>query len=383
MSAPLLLSVFPTFAVGGAQIRFTTLVNHFGRNWRHAIVAMDGVTEARDRLDPGVAVEFPGIEIRKGDVIGNVRRARAALRALAPRVLLTHNFGSIEWAIANRPTLARQIHVEDGFGPEERGRQLPRRVWLRRIFLRGRTVALPSQTLMRIAAETWRLDRRRLHYVPNGIDLARFAGRADSAPWPGEGPVVGTVAALRREKNIARLLRAFHIATRAMPARLVLIGDGPERAGLERLAGELGMSERVHFAGHVPQPAALLQALDVFAMSSDTEQMPISLLEAMAAGLPTAATDVGDIRAMLPDVAHELVTPCDDRALAAALAVLIGSPEMRAELGRASRNKAEQEYSQEKMFARWAALLESEQRWQSSAATNGPPATLISVETVE
>lgn len=361
MNAPLLLSVFPTFAVGGAQIRFTTLANHFGPRWRHAIVAMDGVTDARDRLDQGVAVEFPAVEIRKGDLIGNVRRFRAALRALAPRVLLTHNFGSIEWAIANRPTLTRQIHVEDGFGPEEQGRQLPRRIWLRRVFLRGRTVALPSQTLMRIAGETWRLDRRRLRYVPNGIDLARFAGRVDGALWPGEGPVVGTVAALRPEKNIARLIRAFHIATQEAPARLVLIGDGPERAGLERLAGELGLSDRVHFAGHVPQPAALIKALDIFAMSSDTEQMPISLLEAMAAGLPAAVTDVGDIRTMLPDVAHEFVTPCHDRALAGALAALIGSPQLREKLGRASRTKAEQDYSQDKMFARWAALLEGGQ----------------------
>jgi glycosyltransferase involved in cell wall biosynthesis len=280
-------------------------------------------------------------------------------------VLLTHNFGSIEWAAANRPMLARHIHVEDGFGPEERERQLPRRVWLRRVFLRGRTVALPSQTLMRIAGETWRLDRRRLHYVPNGIDLARFTGRADGVLWPGEGPAVGTVAALRQEKNIARLLRAFHIATQDAQARLVLIGDGPERAGLERLTGELGLRERVHFAGHVPQPAALIKSLDVFAMSSDTEQMPMSLLEAMAAGLPTAATDVGDIRAMLPTIAHEFVTPCDDRALATALAALIANPQLRAELGRASRGKAERDYSQEKMFVRWAALLEGGQCSQS------------------
>ncbi len=67
------------------------------------------------------------------------------------------------------------------------------------------------------------------------------------------------------------------------------------------------MRERVHFAGHVAQPAALIKALDVFAMSSDTEQMPISLLEAMAAGLPAAATDVGDIAAMLPEAQQELV----------------------------------------------------------------------------
>ncbi len=360
MTAPLLLSVFPTFAVGGAQSRFVTLANHFGPSWRHAVVAMDGVTTARERLDPALDVSFPAFDIRKGDTIGNVRRFRAALIALRPATMLTHNFGSIEWAMANRIAVARHVHVEDGFGSEERDGQLPRRVWLRRAFLRGRTVALPSQTLMRIARETWRLDPARLHYVPNGIDLARFAGERASA-WPGDGPgdgpVVGTVAALRPEKNIGRLIRSFVVASEGRPARLLIVGDGAERAGLERLAGELGVSGRVRFAGHVAEPSALIRGMDVFAMSSDTEQMPMSLLEAMAAGLPVAATAVGDIAAMLPAVQRDYVTERTDAALAGALSGLIEDGARRAALGAANRARAEAAFDQAQMFVRWAALL--------------------------
>ena len=354
----MILSVFPTFAVGGAQIRWATIANHFGQRWRHAVVAMDGNHGCRERLDPGLDITFPAIDIRKGDTIGNVRRFRAAIRRLGPSTMLTHNFGSIEWAIANRTGLVRHVHVEDGFGPEERSSQLPRRVWLRRLFLRGRTVALPSQTLMRIATDIWRLDPERLRYVPNGIDLARFDGPPRPAPWPGEGPVVGTVAALRAEKNLGRLLRAFHRAAALTPARLVIIGDGPERPGLERLAGALGIADRVHFTGHVADPAALIKSFDIFALSSDTEQMPISLLEAMAAGLPTASTDVGDVRAMLPDENRPFVTVRDDDALAAALRELIGDPAMRRSLGAASRAKAERAFDQQRMFDRWAQLLD-------------------------
>ncbi|MDP9096694.1 MAG: glycosyltransferase [Pseudomonadota bacterium] len=358
MTASLLLSVFPTFAVGGAQIRFTTLANQFGRSWRHAIVAMDGVTTARDRLDPALDVTFPPVEIRKGDLIGNVLRFRALLRELRPRALLTHNFGSIEWSMANRFRLAHQVHVEDGFGPEERSRQLPRRVWLRRVFLRGRTVALPSQTLMRIALETWKLRRRDVHYVPNGIDLAGFAQSTAAPGWAGSGPVVGTVAALRPEKNIARLIRAFQLAMPDGPARLVLVGDGGERGALERLAGELGIADRVIFAGHVAQPASAMQAFDVFALSSDTEQMPISLLEAMASARAVAATDVGDIRAMLPEPQGAFVTRPDDASLAEALRRLLGDGELRRSLGALNRAKAEQAFGQDQMVAHWADLLE-------------------------
>ena len=323
---------------------------------------MDGVVTARERLDPGLAVDFPEIDIRKGDLVGNVRRFRAALRELQPRTILTHNFGSIEWAIANRIPLSHHVHVEDGFGPEERTVQLPRRVWLRRFFLRGRPVVLPSQNLMRIAREIWRLDQRCLHYVPNGIDLARFAGGVTRQAWPGAGPLIGTVAALRPEKNIARLIRSFAAANQRVPARLVLIGDGPEREALEHLVHANNVRDRVRFAGHVPQPAELIKSLDIFAMSSDTEQMPISLLEAMAAGLPTVATDVGDIRVMLPESAGPFVTACDDDALSTAMIAMIERADLRLELGAASRQKAVEEFDQDKMFARWSTLLEAGQR---------------------
>ena len=356
--APLILSVFPTFAFGGAQVRFAAIANHFGARWRHAIVSMDGNLGARGRLDPALDVQFPPVDARKGDTLGNVRRFRATLRRLRPHAMLTSNFGSIEWAMANAAPLVRHVHVEDGFGPEERSRQLPRRVWLRRLFLRGRTVVLPSRTLMAIAADIWRLDPRRLRYVPNGVDLLRFAGPAAPAPWPGEGPVIGTVAALRAEKNLGRLLRAFRIATAAAPARLVIVGDGPDRAGLQALAQELGIAHAVYWAGHVEQPAPLYKAFDIFAISSDTEQMPLSVLEAMAAGLPVAATHVGDIAAMLPESGRPFVTPQEDAALGAALRRLIEAPALRQALGAANRAKAERDFDQQAMFAAWAALID-------------------------
>lgn len=356
-AAPLLLHAFPSFEVGGAQVRFTTLANQFGPRFRHAIVAMDGNLSARTRLDPALDVSFPTLQTRRGAILDNVRAIRRLLRTVRPTLLVTSNWGTVEWAIANRTGLVPHIHTEDGFGPEERQRQLPRRVWMRRVFLAGRTVVVPSRTLHRIATETWRLDPARVRYLPNGIDLTRFARTAPHAPGnpAPSAPLVGTVAVLRAEKNVGRLLRALALLPPAA-ARLLVIGDGPERPVLQALAGTLGIADRVEWAGYIANPAPLLQSLDVFALSSDTEQMPLSLLEAMAAGLPAACTDVGDVTAILPPEQKPFIVPPDDAALARALAVLAADPTLRQTLGTANRARAEAEFDQRTMFDGWETL---------------------------
>jgi glycosyltransferase involved in cell wall biosynthesis len=361
MAGHRLLHVFSTFAVGGPQVRFATQANHFGSRFRHLIVAMDEQYDCRSLIDPAVAVEFPDPPIRKGHTLTNIRTFRQTLRELQPDLLVTYNWGSIEWAMANWPRLARHIHIEDGFGPDEAQRQLRRRVWTRRIVLAQSTVIVPSLTLETIATRRWRLNPRDVRYIPNGIDCARFSGPHDAAlatRWPGSGPVIGTVAALRGEKNLARLLRAFHRTSTRHACRLVIVGDGPERTALQALAVEMGIGPRVVFAGHVASPETLYRAFDVFALSSDTEQMPYTIIEAMAAGLPIAATDVGDIRRMVAAENLPFVVPPYDETLGEALGKLLMNAESRRSIGAANREKAQREYDEDKMFAAYGALFQ-------------------------
>ena len=360
--APLVLHVFPSFAVGGAQVRFAALANRFGPRWRHVIAALDGRTDCAERLAPGVPYTLLPRPVPGGlDPLRAMLRARALLRALRPAALVTSNWGSIEWALANlAPPRMRHLHTEDGFGPDEAAAQKPRRVLTRRLALRWSEVALPSTVLLRAAREAWRLPERRLHHIPNGLDLRRFRpeGPRASLAVPGEGPVIGTVAALRAEKNIARLLRACALLRAGGQAlRLLVIGDGAERAALERLAGELGLAGSTLFAGHLPEPAAAYRAMDLFALSSDTEQMPFSVMEAMASGLAVASTEVGDVRTMLPREAAPHLAALDDAALAAAIRPLLGDAALRARLGAANRAKAERDYDEETMFLAYAALI--------------------------
>jgi len=357
--APVMLSVFPTFAVGGAQTRFVRLATAFGRDWRHVIVAMDGVTRCAELLPRDLDVEFPAVPVVKGDTLGNLHRFRAVLAALRPDLLVTHNWGSIEWAMANLVPLARHVHIEDGFGPEERDRQLPRRVWTRRLLLRRATVVLPSRTLERIALDTWRLPRHRVRYLPNGIDLSRFVPR--HSPLAASDPVVGTVAVLRSEKNLGRLLRAVAAVRQVRSVRLEIVGDGPEREGLQRLARALGIAEAVTFHGQHADPAPFYRRFDLVALSSDTEQMPMCVLEAMASGLAIVSTDVGDVRSMVAPENVPFIVPKEDGALAEAILHALGEGGLRLAVGAANRAKAEAEFDEAVMIERYRSLFAREQ----------------------
>lgn len=352
-SAPLVAHVFPSFAVGGAQVCFAAIANHFGPAFRHIVVSLDGDLACRERLRDDLDVTFPDAGATKNAMLANALRFHGKLRAWRPDVLVTCNWGAIEFALANLLPVARHLHVVDGFGPEERAAQIPRRVLIRRLALGHSPVVLPSRTLVTIARDTWKLPPRVIRHVPNGIDLGRFAAAAQGTQRGGGTPVIGTVAALRPEKNVARLVRAVA----AVPGcRLVIVGDGPERPALEALAATLGIADRVSFVGHQAETPDFYARFDLFALSSDTEQMPLSVIEAMASGLPIAATDVGDVRPMLAAENAPFVTALDDAALAAAIRALVADAALRRRLGAANLRKARRDFDQAAMFAAYDAL---------------------------
>ncbi|MFC7542630.1 hypothetical protein ACFQU2_28540 [Siccirubricoccus deserti] len=161
-----------------------------------------------------------------------------AVPPAAPGAAGDQQWGSIEWAIANLlPPRLPHLHTEDGFGPDEAAGQKPRRMLARRLALRRSEVVVPSTLLLDAARQGWRLPEARLHHIPNGLDLRRFRPDGPPAPLqvPGEGPLIGTVAALRPEKNLGRLLRAMALLrAEGLVARLAILGDGPERRGWRR-----------------------------------------------------------------------------------------------------------------------------------------------------
>ncbi len=332
-----LLHVFPSFEPGGVQNRMADVINHLGRRYRHSIIALDGRRRAAGRVCIDL-VDYPDLAMAGIGRIGGIRRC---LRAIAPDGLATYNWGAIDWAMANRMRpVCPHIHFESGFGIEEAARQLRRRVKLRRFALaRTQAVVVPSQTLVDLADRAWHLPASRLVHIPNGVDRERFADPAVQPCFSRSDAeiVIGTLAPLRPEKRLELLIDGF-AALDNRSCRLVIAGDGDQRPDLERYASSRGVADRVAFLGHVVRPEAVLAGLDLYALSSATEQMPNAVLQAMAAGLPVAAVAVGDVPHMMAEANRDFVVAPED--FGSALATLVADAGLRSRLGAANRTRA-------------------------------------------
>jgi glycosyltransferase involved in cell wall biosynthesis len=356
---PHLLHVFPTFVPAGSQLRTTALMHEYGDEFRHSVIALDGRTSAAGTAGSGIAlrcIDPPP----KGGSLFTALRLRRLLQSERPDLLLTYGFGSIDAILAARALGMRGIvHHEDGFGPDETQVLKRRRVLFRRLALPWcRRVVVVSENLHKIATERWRLDPALVSFIPNGIRVERFEP-ADRNPALrrelGLGQdeiVVGAVGHLRAEKNFARLLRAV-AASRGNPV-VLLVGEGRERERLVADAVHLGLRDRIRLVGHVADPRPLYRMMDVFALSSDTEQMPLVLLEAMASALPIVATDVGDVSRMVPQSQRPyIVDVCvqdTDARMAAAISALAASELLRHALGAENRRYVRERFPFERML---------------------------------
>jgi len=359
--SPHVMHVLPGFGVGGIQVRLARIVNALGPRFRHTILSLNGDISCREWIDPTAAATVEQAAPR-GNLLTRLNANAAYINAAAPDLLATYNWGAIEWAMANRMHAGvRHCHFEDGFGPDEAERPLWRRGVLRRVALaRTEAVIVPSHSLEAIALRRWRLPESRVLYLPNGIDVGGFRQPVVGAPPFPRGDtdiVIGTVAPLRPEKNLGRLLNAFaRLDNRA--TRLVIAGDGGERPILEAMAQRRGIADRVHFLGAVREPQRVLAFFDIFALSSDTEQMPMTVLEAMAAGLPVAAVDVGDVKHMVAPANRAFVVPRGETTLATALAALIADAGRRHALGRINRAYVTAVFPFARMVEAYARLFE-------------------------
>lgn len=363
-----ILHCHSTFELGGKEARAVRLMNAFDDAAEHVVLtAVPGALGARAAIDPTIKVTFPGEAAPSLQGKPGLGRYAALARYMAGfDLVLSYNWGSMDVVGAHRlfaplRRLPPLIHHEDGFNEDEAARQKPARIGFRRLMLpTAERVVVPSLRLEAIARDIWKQPARRIERIPNGIRLPSDEELAHPQPIPGLEPgpslVIGTVAGLRPVKNLARLVRIFAAGAPA-DARFVILGEGPDRPIIEAEAARLGVADRVILPGFVRDPSRCMARFDIFALSSDSEQFPISLVEAMGCGLPGLMTDVGDIAMMAaPENRPFILPPGDEAALAQGLAQLAGDRALREAIGRANRALALRDLNENGMIERYGSL---------------------------
>ena len=371
MAAVRILHLHSSFNLGGQESRTVRLMNHFGDQAEHTVLsAVDDAFGAADAIDRRVKVQFPkdtAPSLKGMPAIGRYRQLAQYMKKF--HLVLTYNWGAMDAVMAhtlftrsmNLPPL---IHHEDGFNDDEIDRLKKRRNWFRTIALqRSNALVVPSKTLEHIARTIWHQPLDKICRFPNGIDTDHFNRRPQRGSVPGfqkrNGEiVVGTIAGLRTAKNLPRLVRA--VAAAGPNVRLAIVGDGPERGAIMVEAERLGIADRVMMPGFLRDPARYIRLFDIFALSSDSEQYPIALLEAMTSAIPVVSTDVGDVRTIVARENRPFIVPrTEEASLAQAIRELANDAGLRQKLGTANRALACALYDEETMFARYRQLYGS------------------------
>lgn len=282
----------------------------------------------------------------------------------APDVVHTHQIGALLYAgpAAAVAGVRAVVHTEHGNHLACGGRRA-RLLWSTAARWADR-FACVSTDIATSAATRGGVPRRKLLVVPNGVDAEPDVTAGEVAAlrrefgWPEGTPVVGTVGRLAEVKRQDVLIRAFVELRRHHPAaRLLVVGDGPDRPALEALAREIGLSDAVAFAGQRSRPEPLFRLFSVFALTSRSEGMPVALLEAWAAGVPAVCTAVGGLPELIADGRTGFLVPPDDpSAVAAALDRVLTDPAVAAELGTAGRREVRERYSRAATAGRYADL---------------------------
>jgi glycosyltransferase involved in cell wall biosynthesis len=286
------------------------------------------------------------------------------LRSIAPDVVHVHSGAWLKAArAARRAGAPRVVHTAHGFiGDDDEPWYVP---LLHRWAAHYTDWVVPvSSPLRDYLARRVSIDTARMRVIPNGVSTDHFrpgppsGALRESLRIAGDRLVVGTVARLDPVKNHALLIDAFARVRALVPeAALVIIGDGPLRAGLEVRSRALGLEGDVHFFGTSNDIAALYRELDVFVLSSNAEGSSMSILEAMASGVCVVATAVGGTPELLADgTCGLLVPPGDPAALAGALTEVLHDGARRRRLAEAGRARADAYYSEPAMIEAYEAL---------------------------
>ena len=380
-SRPLVVHLVYALGVGGLETLLVDCINRMPA-YRHAVVCLTRYTSFAERIRRD-DVELHALGKPPGLGLKTHLAFRSLMRKLRPAVLHTYNLAALEYAFTDATAgVAVRIHAEHGRDASDPHGLNPKHNFLRRRLVPFVDRYIPvSADLDRWLADVVRIPRERILFIKNGVDTDGFAPGGTTAadvPFAAGDIVIGTVARVQDVKNHKGLVDAFaRLRTQlvrqdpglAQRVKLAIVGDGPLLPAVQAQVAPLGLQDAVWLPGARADIGALLQSFSVFVLPSLAEGTPVSMLEAMASGLPVVASNVGGIPEVVDDGVQGLLVPVGDAdALAQALARYVQDPDVRAAHGKAARTRVLERYSLRAMVDAYGALYDGLRRQKKRQA---------------
>lgn len=369
---PIVAHVIFRLQTGGLENGLVNLINHSTEQYRHIIICLqDYSIEFAQRIQqPDLAIH--ALHKQEGKDFSIYFRLWRLLRSIQPNIVHTRNLAALEMqGPAALAGVRIRIHGEHGWDIHDPEGKNWRYRWLRRLHrpLIHQYIAL-SQPIVNYLHENIGVSPPRVRHIYNGVDTGRFFPNRDRSILPAgfvneESLVIGTVGRLEIIKDQLTLARSFVNLVHQVPGsgsylRLVIVGEGSLRSQIEALIAEAGIAHLVWFAGERADIPALLQAMDIFALSSLAEGISNTILEAMATGLPIVATRVGGNPELVADTLTGLLVPAaNPEAMAKALATYVHNQGLMEAHGRTARQHVEEKFGINPMIAHYTALYDT------------------------
>ena len=362
---PTICHVLHTLQVGGGEILAKNFAIKNSADFRPVFALLDTLGSLGDELRrEGYMIEV--IHRKPGFDLGCARRLGRFLRQQSVSVVHAHQYAPLFYScLARLPTKRIPILFT------EHGRDYPdyrrwKRVWANRLLMTGRDRFIGVGSDVRNSLIQYEgLPASRVDVVYNGRDLEQFkpAGccREQVRQELGiseDALVTMQVARLNRLKDFPTAIRTVARVVSEVPRAVhIIVGDGEERECIRGLIKELGLTASVRLLGERSDVARLLQAADIFMLSSISEGIPLTMIEAMATALPCVATRVGGVPEVVEDGETGLLAnPGDDIQLARHVLRLAANAPLREQLGRAARFRAVNKFDESSMHRAYRAI---------------------------
>jgi glycosyltransferase involved in cell wall biosynthesis len=349
--------VVNSLEIGGAERMVVDLARCL-QAWGHSlhVICLRGSGKL---AEPLMEAGIYALALEKGDgfSVTTLARLTSYIRKEGIDVVHTHNplvhhYGAAGGRLAGAPVVVNTLHGMSNINGADRASRIFKAA-------SGITDCIVSvcQTAHTFFEERTGIPRSKLEVIYNGIPLEKFL--PSHCDKPREGFVFGAVGRLVPVKDHHSLLKAFQLVKHRRPdCRLEILGDGPLRRELEELARSLGVADAVQFHGSHLDVSSFLHRVDTFVLSSVSEGLPLTMLEAMAAGLPVVATSVGGVPELIGATGCGwLCPPGHPEALAESM-ITAAQSSQRNEMGREGQSFVIQRYSLDKMAREYEKLFE-------------------------